>query len=208
VRAISHLVILGHPSPDSFNSAVARRYVEAVRANHQEAILRDLYALDFEPRLAESERLPSGGDALGLDARTELELLHQCDVLTFVYPLWFGMPPAIIKGYIDRIFGAGFRLESLKRPDQKLMSGKQLAVLSTSASTRPWLEAQGMWVSLRQSFESYLRMVFGFSKDHHYHAGSIGDDLSPREAERVFYEVEEFARNVCAEVAIDMRQKR
>jgi NAD(P)H dehydrogenase (quinone) len=49
MRTISHLVILGHPSPDSFNSAVAGRYVEAVRANHQDAILRDLYALDFDP---------------------------------------------------------------------------------------------------------------------------------------------------------------
>jgi NAD(P)H dehydrogenase (quinone) len=208
MRAISHLVILGHPSPDSFNAAVARHYIEAVRANHQDAVLRDLYALNFDPRLRESERLPGESDALELDARVELELLQQCDVVAFVYPLWFGMPPAIIKGYIDRVFGAGFRLESLKRPEEKMMSGKQLAVLSTSASTRPWLEAQGMWVSLRQSFETYLRTVFGFSKDHHYHAGSIGDVLSPVEAERVFYEVGEFARTVCADVALEMRQRR
>lgn len=118
------------------------------------------------------------------------------------------MPPAIIKGYIDRVFGAGFRLESLKRLDQKVMSGKQLVVLSTSASTRPWLEAQGMWVSLRQSFETYLRTVFGFYKDYHYHAGSIGDDLSPAEAGRVFHEIEEFARSVCAEATLDLRLRR
>lgn len=208
MRPISHLVILGHPSPDSLNAAIAERYVEAVQANHQEAILRDLYALDFDPRLRESERFPGGGEALELDARVELELLQQCDVVVFVYPLWFGMPPAIIKGYIDRIFGAGFRLESLKRPEEKLMSGKHLAVLSTSASTRPWLEAQGMWVSLRQSFETYLRTVFGFSKDHHYHAGSVGDELTTAEAERIFFEVGEFARNVCANVAIELRQRR
>ena len=208
MRTISHLVILGHPSPESFNSAIARRYVETVRAHHQDAILRDLYALDFDPRLKESERLPNDGDTLEADAKTELEFLQQSDVVTFVYPLWFGMPPAIIKGYIDRIFGTGFRLESLKHPDGKLMSGKQLAVLSTSASTRPWLEAQGMWVSLRQSFETYLGTIFGFAKNHHYHAASIADDLPPDEAERILYEVGEFARAVCAEVAIDLRQRR
>ncbi len=206
-RRVSHLVVLGHPSPDSFNASIARRYVEAVQANYQTATTRDLYALDFDPRLKERERVPEEGTSYANDIEAELGFLNKCDVITFVYPLWFGMPPAIIKGYLDRVFGAGFRLDQLKGERTRLFEGKQLAVISTSASTRPWLESHGMWISLRQSFEIYLKTVFGFSKSYHYHADSISDDLSQAEAERLLFEVEQFARTVCAEAASSMRTR-
>lgn len=206
-RPVSHLVVLGHPSPDSFNAAIARRYVETIETNGHDAILRDLYALDFDPRLRESERLPGEGQPLSPDVADELGLAGECDVITFIYPLWFGMPPAIIKGYLDRVFGAGFRLNDLKDQDSRLFGGKRLAVISTSASTRPWLESQGMWVSLRQSFEVYLKTIFGFDAHHHYHAQSVVDGLNPAEADRILYEIVDFARNVCAEAAISLRTR-
>ena len=208
LRPILHLVVLGHPSKNSFNAAIAERYVATIRANHHDAVIRDLYDLAFDPRMKEVERLPGRDEPLSPDVAAELDYLRRCDVVTFVYPLWFGMPPAIIKGYIDRVFGAGFRLNDLQESDSRLFQGKRLAVLSTSASTLPWLEAQGMWVSLRQSFENYLQKVFGFVESYHYHAASIVDNLDPTEAERILYEVSELARNICAETAIALRADR
>ena len=207
LRPILHLVVLGHPSKNSFNAAIAERYVATIRANHHDAIIRDLYELNFDPRLKEAERLPSGGEPISPDVAAELDYLGQCDVVTFVYPLWFGMPPAITKGYIDRVFGAGFRLTHLK-PGGGLFQGKRLAVISTSASTLPWLESQGMWVSLRQSFENYLQTIFGFVESYHYHAASIVDGLNPSEAERILYEIDELARKICAETASALRAER
>lgn len=202
---VSHLIILGHPSPASFNAAIARQYVETARANHQEAVVRDLYDLGFDPLLKESERLPAKEQPFEPDVERELDLIRKCDVVTFIYPLWFGTPPAIVKGYVDRVFGAGFRVTDLKTGRNELFSGKKLVVLTTSASTLPWLEAQGMWVSLRQSFEHYLKAVFGFSKNYHYHADSIVDDLDRADAERILFEVDAFARTVCAETAMALR---
>ena len=201
----SHLVILGHPSPDSFNAAVANRYAETVRANYQEALVRDLYALGFNPLLNESERKPGEADVAPADIHAELDLVAKSDVLCFVYPLWFGMPPAMIKGYIDRIFGAGFRQDSLRTAREGHLRHKRLVVLTTSASTLPWLEEQGMWISLRQSFDLYLKTIFGFSHSDHYHADLIVDDLSPDDAERIFFEVDEFARKICADEAMAHR---
>ena len=198
----SHLVVLGHPSAKSFNAALAAAYVEEARSLHHQAEFRDLYALGFDPLLKESERMADGASAATNDIETEVGLLRQCDVLTFVYPLWFGMPPAIIKGYIDRVLGAGFRIDDLAKSGQGLLRGKRLAVISTSGSRRTWLEEHGMWVSLRQSFDEYLKTVFGFVACDHYHADSIGDDLTSAEAKRVLFEVGEFARSVCACAAL------
>jgi len=197
----SHLVVLGHPSPGSFNAAIAARYVETIRGIHQDAVLRDLYALEFDPLLKDAERTSNGTASESGDVQAELELLRQCDVLTFVYPLWFGMPPAIIKGYIDRVLGAGFRVDDLDQSASGVLRGKRLAVITTSGSRLTWLEEHGMWVSLRQSFDEYLKTVFGFSRCDHYHADSIVDDLGASDAERILFEVGEFARGVCASAA-------
>lgn len=200
-RLPSHLVVLGHPGPNSLNSAIADRYVDAVRDTHQDAILRDLYRIGFDPLLKEAERASNGAEGASSDVQSELDKLRQCDILTFVYPLWFGMPPAIIKGYIDRVLGAGFRLDDLNRSDHGLLRGKRLAVITTSGSGLPWLEEHGMWVSLRQSFDEYFKSIFGFVHCDHYHADSIADDLGAADAERILFEVGEFARGVCASAA-------
>lgn len=204
-KAPSHLVVLGHPSPDSFNAAIADRYIETVRSVYHDAVLRDLYAIDFDPLLKERERTAEGAVGISDDVQIELGFLGQCDVLTFIYPLWFGMPPAIIKGYIDRILGSGFRVDDLAEAPVKMLRGKQLAVITSSGSRRSWLEEHGMWISLRQSFDEYLKTVFGFVRCDHYHADSIGDDLGSEDARRILFEVGEFARNVCAMAAAQSR---
>ena len=200
-KAVSHLVVLGHPGPNSFNASIAQQYAKTVQANHQEVILRDLYALGFDPLLKEPERTASTTDTVAADVRTELDLINRCDVLTFIFPLWFGMPPAIIKGYVDRVLGAGFKSDGIGKAQEGAFQGKHLAVLTTSASTLPWLEAHGMWISLRQSFDHYMSTVFGFSASGHYHAASIVDKLSPASAKTVLYEVDEFTRTLCAKTA-------
>ena len=198
----SHLVVLGHPSPDSLNAALARCYVDTAQGVHHHALLRDLYALGFDPLLKESERMPDGATGASSDIQADIDLLRECDVLTFVYPLWFGMPPAIIKGYIDRVLGAGFRVDDLRKSGEGVLRGKRLAVITSSGSRRTWLEEHGMWVSLRQSFDKYLKTVFGFTHCDHYHADAIGDDLGPADAERILMEVGQFARSVCAAAAL------
>lgn len=200
-RNISHLVILGHPSSHSFNSAIARSYIERVQSTHHDTVLRDLYALEFNPVLTESERTASDLSEVTQVARRELDFALAADVLVFVYPLWFGAPPAIVKGYLDRVFGAASRSKDFYTPGKSPFAGKRLVVISTSGASLPWLEGQGIWMSLRQNFDQYLKAVLGFSHCDHYHADGIGDDLGPTHAARVLFEVSEFAHKICAETA-------
>ena len=203
--SVTHLIILGHPATESFNAAIAKRYVETVHTSHQKTVLRDLYALGFDPLLKESERFMSKDQPFSPDVEKELDMIRKCDVVTFIFPLWFGTPPAIIKGYVDRVFGAGFRLTDLATQNNDLFGGKRLAVVTTSASTLPWLESQGVLISLRQSFEQYLKAIFGFAKSYHYHADSLVDNLDQANADRILCEVAEFARSICAETSMSTK---
>ena len=83
-----------------------------------------------------------------------------------------------------------------------MLRGKRLAVITSSGSRINWLEEQGMWISLRQSFDRYLTKVFGFAAFDHYHVDSIGEKLSESDASAIFFKVREFARSVCAAAAM------
>jgi hypothetical protein len=98
--SVQHFLILGHPDPRSFNHAIAARYAEIVQTNYQSVVVRDLYAIGFDPLLKDIERPQCRPGFYSHDVMIEIDLIERSDV-TFVYPLWFGTPPAIIKGYID-----------------------------------------------------------------------------------------------------------
>lgn len=178
---IRHLVVLAHPAKNSFNRSVAERYCQAVEDCGQTAILRDLYAMDFDPRLPANERPGVDGYAIAPEIEQEIALVQGCAAITLVYPLWFGMPPAILKGYIDRVLGAGLQPRDIKDgKTSSLLDGKRFLILSSSGSTRPWLEERGQWMALHQAFETYLSAIFGFLTSDHLHFDAVvpgcGDD--------------------------------
>lgn len=206
---IRHLIVLGHPGPEGFNHSVAAAYGEAVRACGQEPVLRDLYALGFDPRLGASERSAAGTGAPGNDIRAELDLLRDCAVVALVYPIWFGMPPAIIKGYVDRVLGTGFATRNLETGEPSaLLGGKRLVIFSSSASTLPWLEEQGQWLALQQAFDIYLAKIFGFRDAEHVHFDAIIEETSARYVDECLCRVEDAARALCSTLLHERRRAR
>ena len=141
-----HAVILAHPDPQSFNAAVARAYVGAVEGLSHGAELRDLYALGFDPRLPLRE-LPWRHDyEPGPDVVAERAALSGADVLVFVYPLWFNAPPAMLKGYVERVLGMGFGYAASATGTRPLLEDKRLVSISTSGAPDAW--ATNMVVSM------------------------------------------------------------
>jgi len=196
---IRHVVVLGHPAPASFNRSVAETYCETVRACGQEAELRDLYGLGFDPLLKANERPGTPGFAPAADVQAELDCIAGGAIITMIYPIWFGMPPAIIKGYIERVLGAGFQARDIKNGvANPLLQGKRLMLFSSSASTRPWLEEQGQWLGLRQTFETYLSTIFGMEAAEHVHFDAVVEGLKPCLGEENLAAVRERTRAVCA----------
>jgi NAD(P)H dehydrogenase (quinone) len=117
------LIVHAHPEPQSFSSALARTAAEALSKGGHDVRVTDLYARRFDPvsdrrnfTLAKNpayfkqqleEAHASEHDGFAGEILTEIENLEWCDALIFSFPLWwFGMP-AILKGWVDRVFAYG-----------------------------------------------------------------------------------------------------
>ncbi len=203
VSGPKHAVILCHPDPGSFNAAVAQTYSDAVRASFHEAEIRDLYGLKFDPVLKADEQ-PSSLEFVPLaDVTTELDVLVAADVIVFVYPIWFGTPPAMLKGYVERVLGAGFGHRSMReRGRGSVAAGKHLVSITTSGNSSQWLESQGAIVSLHNVFDNYLANAFSMASHVHLHLSGIVEDMSDLTVRRELYQVTEFAQATCAKLPI------
>jgi putative NADPH-quinone reductase len=130
------LVILGHPSSNSFCAALAQRYVQsALRAGHE---VRQLFLgrMNFDPVLREGYRQVQ---PLERDLRHAQADILWAEQLTLVYPIWWGGVPALLKGFFDRVFlpGFAFKYREGKAFPDKLLRGRSAHLLVTM-DTPPW----------------------------------------------------------------------
>jgi len=105
------LIILGHPDPDSLNHAIAYTVRDDLRSAGHDIMFHDLYAEGFPPLLF-AEEIPESGK-LHQQIEAHCHELSSADGVVIVHPNWWGQPPAILKGYIDRVFrpGVAYRFE-------------------------------------------------------------------------------------------------
>ena len=80
---LRHALILCHPDPASFNRAIAETYCETVRNLGHDVLVRDLYAIGFDPVLKANERPTLEGFRISQDVEEEIARLTGCDVLRF-----------------------------------------------------------------------------------------------------------------------------
>ena len=99
------LIILGHPDPGSLNHAIARAIRDDLRDAGHEVLFHDLYAEGFPPLLPAEEILKNGKLEPAIEAHCAE--LRAADGIVIVHPNWWGQPPAILKGWVDRVFRPG-----------------------------------------------------------------------------------------------------
>lgn len=207
-RQARHAVIVAHPAADSFTMAVARAYCDAVSAHGQAVVLRDLYRLGFDPVLKAAERPSGGAFTPAADVAAELEQLSGSDIFVLIYPIWFGAPPAMIKGYIERVFGAGFAEPAigkhLHKPTHKLLGGKHLLSFTSSGSTKQWLDKQGAGASMQTLFDGYLARAFWMASPEHVHFGEIVEGVGEDVIRAHLAEVAAQAATMCDRLAREL----
>lgn len=95
------LLILAHPQPGSLNHAIAETAQKRLRQLGHQVVFHDLYQEEFPPLLPAGE-IPTHGevDPLILD---HCKQLQDADGIVIVHPNWWGQPPAILKGWVDRV---------------------------------------------------------------------------------------------------------
>jgi putative NADPH-quinone reductase len=98
-------VILAHPDEESFNAAIAAAVVDELKNNRHDVIFHDLYQERFDPLLYHPEF--SQDAVLPPDIREHCDEIAEADGIVIVHPNWWGQPPAILKGWVDRVIRPG-----------------------------------------------------------------------------------------------------
>ncbi len=129
------LVILGHQNRGSFCHAIAETAIEQAKAAGHEVVFHDLTEERFDPLLPHDE-IPKGSQRSGVVQQHGEELLA-ADGILVVHPNWWAMPPAILKGWIDRVLCQGTAYEFGPRGQVVgHLAGKTAVVLTTSNTPR------------------------------------------------------------------------
>jgi NAD(P)H dehydrogenase (quinone) len=183
---MKHAVILAHPKRNSFNSSIAACYAEAATARGHTSQLRDLYDMSFDPCLKAAEIPGPQGFVPGQDVIAERELLKDAGVFALVYPLWLNAQPAILKGYIERVFGMGFAYGRQGGGSVPLLAGRKMISFTSSGAPIEWVKRTGAWDAMRKLFDEHIAALCGFEIVDHIHFGGIVPGIRTDAVERCF----------------------
>jgi NAD(P)H dehydrogenase (quinone) len=192
---MKHLVVVAHPAVGSFTMALAREYAAELEALGHSRRTLDLYRMGFDPVLTAEELSPAADRPLSMDVAKAQDEIRAADVLTLIYPLWWLSMPAIMKGYIDRVFARGFAYDSRSGVVRGLLSGKQSVLITVSGAPLPLLVKSGNWNAIQVLQDTHILRSTGFTLLEHLHFDEIVPNLSSAAAERCMTRVRECARS-------------
>ncbi len=137
---MNSLIVLCNPEPQSLNAAAAASIAEEFRSSGHRARLLDLYRIEFSPVLTADEL--SRRFSFDEIVQEHANFVTTADSLVFVHPDWWGTMPALLKGWIDRVFRPGVAYEYegpefVTKTRIPLMSGKSASVCITSDQLVP-----------------------------------------------------------------------
>ncbi len=127
------LIINGHPDKESFCFALAESYQKGTEQSGVTCKVINLIDLDFDPILTYGYKKIS---VLEPDLLKAQQDIAAADHLVFVYPTWWGTYPALLKGFIDRVFLPGYAFKYHKKGPlwDKLLKGKTARIITTMDS--------------------------------------------------------------------------
>lgn len=161
-------VILAHPNGSSFNHAIAATCLKVLRANGHAVNFHDLYAEGLDPILPFGE---FGRDVpLPKDIEAHCSEITDASGIVIVHPNWWGQPPAILKGWVDRIIRPGVAYEFLEGDKgdgvpKGLLKARSAVVFNTS-NTDPRREAAVFGDPLQSIWKNCVFALCGVTDFH------------------------------------------
>jgi NAD(P)H dehydrogenase (quinone) len=187
-------VILAHPDPNSFNHAIAQTVADCLKKNGHEVSFHDLYAESFDPLLPAGE-IPAKA-FLPQAIQDYCEEISKAEGIIIVHPNWWGQPPAILKGWIDRVIRPGVAYEFLEGdsgegvPKGLLMA--RVALVFNTSNTLPEREQLVFGDPLQTLWQN---CVFGLCGVLIFHRHTFTPVVTSTEAKRKHW-LEEVKRTV------------
>lgn len=173
------LIVYAHPEPQSFNGAMLRAGTATLTAAGHEVELSDLYAMNFDPvsdrrnfvtaadpkclRLQAEEAHASAHDGYAPELQREMGKVARCDALIFQFPIWWLGLPAILKGWVDRVFAVGRAYGGGRWFDRGFFAGKRAMCSVTVGGLAPVYTEIGVYGPMEQILHPIHRGILGFA---------------------------------------------
>jgi len=170
---MKHLVVYCHPNKKSFCNAILDKLVIELENYGVEVRVRDLYAIDFNPVLTMGDMIAMKNGASLPEVREEQNLIKWADVITFIYPIWWTGMPAILKGYIDRVFSFGFAYGASSDGVNGLLTNKKVNIINTMGTAEDIYRGSGMIYSMTQTTDEGVFEFCGMQVEKHLFLGSL-----------------------------------
>ena len=158
------LVVYAHPSDDSLSHALFLTATKALEGAGHDVVGLDLYAEDFDAAMSTQERAAYHSDqpVCSEEVARSADLVCWADTLVFVYPTWWMGPPAILKGWLDRVLvpGVAFHIDpQTHRVMSDLKHVRRIVGITTYGSG--WAHVKLMNDAGRRTLLRALRMLCG-----------------------------------------------
>ncbi|WP_406656993.1 NAD(P)H-dependent oxidoreductase [Methanolobus sp. ZRKC2] len=155
------LYVFAHQEPKSFNSTLKEAAITSFEKKGYTVRLSDLYAMEFKPVLDRADFLqPKKTDifnpfleqmnaskkgTFALDIMNEMEKVKWADMIIFQFPIYFTGMPAIMKGWLDRIFAPGFAFNPVNQNayETGLLKGKKAMIVISTGAEESWYSKGG-----------------------------------------------------------------
>ena len=122
------MIVVGHPVPDTYCEALGEAYRRGAESGGHQAHLFVLAKMNFDAVLREGYRREQ---PLEPDLERAREALRACERLVFVFPLWVGDMPAILKGFIERVLQPDLLAKRAGQGDWRILKGKSARIIMT-----------------------------------------------------------------------------
>jgi len=176
-------VILAHPDKTSLNHAIASTVVGQLEKNGHGVSFHDLYAENFDPLLVGEEIAKD--TVLPEPVKTHCEEVRQADGIVVIHPNWWGQPPAVLKGWIDRVIRPGIAYEFLEGDSgegiPKGLLKAETAVVFNTSNTLPEREKQTFGDPLETIWRN---CIFGLCGVGNFHRRTFSPVVTSTEIER------------------------
>lgn len=129
------LIVYAHPNHESLNYAFYNKVLEGIDANNKKINVQtlDLYEEDFDPILVHNHEKRRRDMATEAELKSHRDQIMWAEKIVFIYPIWWGRPPAMLLGYIDRMMASGFAYKDIdgKLFPEGLLKGRDVVCIST-----------------------------------------------------------------------------
>lgn len=184
-----HLIIKAIHRDESFLSRAVNRLIGSLKKNKQNIEIRDLYELKFNPVLTSSDFDAVKENNTPVDILTEQEFITDADYIWVVFPIWWTSMPAILKGYIDRVFLSGFAYRMEKVYPKGLLTDKQVIIINSMGMSHEDYNKGGIFNALELTIDKGIFEFSGMNVLVHKYFSSIMS-ANQEEREKYYQEIE------------------